>query len=371
MSPAGGDLERHYRRLLLAYPRDYREHRAEEMLTTLLDGASPGQRRPTRGEAAHLVLGGLRQRLRMPGQPAVWVAAVLSALIFAAVAATIGAGVGWLPAGDLPDNRTADDVVTAAFAPLPGIDTTRYDGVFGYDAPTAPANPLARFVMAMGDDTYTAGYVRVVGQVDERPGFESAATALRRSGWRVDPPREDGTLNASKAGLALEARVRSTDGRLVVTIRRAVPRTVVPLTVAGWFAGAIAGWLFAAALTRRAARQSPGVQLLMLFAVGCGLVLLTPATAVITVALVHAVIGPGSTWASPPWAAYTYPVLRPLALLGMLFTVSAGGLSTLAAPAPATGAPAAGEPATAAHAAAGEPATAAAGEPATNQFRTS
>lgn len=59
MSP----LERRYRRLLRWYPPDYRAHRGDEFVATLLDLAPPGRHRPTVAEAADLVAGGLRCRL--------------------------------------------------------------------------------------------------------------------------------------------------------------------------------------------------------------------------------------------------------------------------------------------------------------------
>src|SRR5262245_63412579 len=45
---SGSELERRYRRLMLAYPRRYRGQRGEEMLATLLETAATGQRRPSR-----------------------------------------------------------------------------------------------------------------------------------------------------------------------------------------------------------------------------------------------------------------------------------------------------------------------------------
>jgi hypothetical protein len=59
-----GRLRRSYRRLLVVYPPAYRAARGDEILTTLLEGARPGQRFPTAREAAGLVLGGLRARAR-------------------------------------------------------------------------------------------------------------------------------------------------------------------------------------------------------------------------------------------------------------------------------------------------------------------
>ncbi|MFC7758403.1 hypothetical protein ACFQY4_10730 [Catellatospora bangladeshensis] len=59
MSP----LERRYRLLLRCYPRSYRDVREDELLATLLDLAPPGRTRPTVGDVADLVEGGLRTRL--------------------------------------------------------------------------------------------------------------------------------------------------------------------------------------------------------------------------------------------------------------------------------------------------------------------
>jgi hypothetical protein len=55
------ELERRYRWLLRAYPRAYRQYRADEMLETLLATAD-NPRRPSLREAASLVVGGLRAR---------------------------------------------------------------------------------------------------------------------------------------------------------------------------------------------------------------------------------------------------------------------------------------------------------------------
>ena len=56
------ELERRYRWLLRAYPRAYRQYRADEMLETVLATAEDEQRRPNPREAAALVIGGLRAR---------------------------------------------------------------------------------------------------------------------------------------------------------------------------------------------------------------------------------------------------------------------------------------------------------------------
>jgi hypothetical protein len=58
------DLERRYRRLLRAYPRWYREEREAEIAGVLMDGAAPGQHRPSAAEAIDLVRAGLVTRWR-------------------------------------------------------------------------------------------------------------------------------------------------------------------------------------------------------------------------------------------------------------------------------------------------------------------
>lgn len=57
-------LEALYRRLMFAYPGQYRRIREDEIVGTLLDVARPGQRLPSLREAAGLILGGLRTRAR-------------------------------------------------------------------------------------------------------------------------------------------------------------------------------------------------------------------------------------------------------------------------------------------------------------------
>jgi hypothetical protein len=63
-------LERRYRRWLALYPRAFRAEREEEMISVLMQGADPDQRRPRAGEAADLARHGLRRRAgrRFPGE---------------------------------------------------------------------------------------------------------------------------------------------------------------------------------------------------------------------------------------------------------------------------------------------------------------
>ncbi|MGC4764365.1 hypothetical protein ACLQ20_16045 [Micromonospora sp. DT46] len=85
-------LERRYHRLLRAYPAEYRRARGAEIVGTYLDLSGPGRRWPSPADAADLVRGGLRQRLRAAGAagliPGVRLAAVLAFLTATALAGT-------------------------------------------------------------------------------------------------------------------------------------------------------------------------------------------------------------------------------------------------------------------------------------------
>jgi hypothetical protein len=63
-------LERRYRRLLAAYPDDYRRENAEEILAVLMAGAAAGQRWPGLADTASLLRGALGTHLRRLGQGA-------------------------------------------------------------------------------------------------------------------------------------------------------------------------------------------------------------------------------------------------------------------------------------------------------------
>ncbi|MBF8188654.1 hypothetical protein ITP53_23575 [Nonomuraea sp. K274] len=56
-------LERRYRRLLLAYPKEYRAAHGDELLDVLLESAGPGRTVPVLREAWGLLAGGVRSRI--------------------------------------------------------------------------------------------------------------------------------------------------------------------------------------------------------------------------------------------------------------------------------------------------------------------
>lgn len=63
VDPTEDALARRYRWLLLAYPPRWRAARGDEILGTLLEAASPGQRRPTAADVTDLLAGAARARL--------------------------------------------------------------------------------------------------------------------------------------------------------------------------------------------------------------------------------------------------------------------------------------------------------------------
>ena len=65
-------MHRSYRRLLLAYPGWHRRERGLEMLTTMLDAAEPGRRRPAVADVLDILWGGLRCRFRPPRGIRLW-----------------------------------------------------------------------------------------------------------------------------------------------------------------------------------------------------------------------------------------------------------------------------------------------------------
>ncbi len=62
-------LERRCRRLLLAYPRGYRQTTGQELLWVLLASAPAGRRWPTLADTADLIVHGLLERFRVWRQP--------------------------------------------------------------------------------------------------------------------------------------------------------------------------------------------------------------------------------------------------------------------------------------------------------------
>ncbi|MEV6926269.1 hypothetical protein AB0M46_17480 [Dactylosporangium sp. NPDC051485] len=254
MSP----LHRRYGRLMLAYPRAYRRTHGAEILTTLMDAAGPDRSRPTATEARDLLLGGLRQRFRLPVGRLIVVAAVLAALTVGALGAGAGSALGWTAAQRPPTD--------AAIAEIAGL---------------ALGEPVRPDVSRQPEE-HGLTYQILIGTARQGAGSWSAEQAtdrLRAAGWTVRPARlmpaeisysdaggvtrwtgESVDLVAQRDGLVLDVSVTQSPGRgnnAILSIEPAEPAPVLPLTILGAVAGLIAGWLLTARVGYRLRRAEP------------------------------------------------------------------------------------------------------------------
>ena len=109
-------LERGYRRVLMCYPKAFRQESGQEILGVLLATAGEGQRRVGLAESAALIRGGLRMRVRLTARPPRAVRGAvrlmcLGALAEVAAVVTIAATAGR---------------VQAAFAKDPGLTAAQW-----------------------------------------------------------------------------------------------------------------------------------------------------------------------------------------------------------------------------------------------------
>jgi hypothetical protein len=248
-------MELRYRRLLWAYPRAYRNHRGTEMVTTLLEMAESGRGRPGRGQAVHLVLSGLRQRFRVPARrPLAWVAAVLAAVVLGGFGAAAGTWLGWQTAASVP----SDGELRALNAAMTGMPAP----AAVYREPSAMKGPNA-LIRADGTSEYSAERIRAaltaagwrITSFSEQDGATIVDFKHDQVGERFPTKFVSGT--ATKGGLKLDVNGnviigganrgllwQSSYGTEVWPTEAAAVR---PLTIAGLLAGAIVGWLLAAA----------------------------------------------------------------------------------------------------------------------------
>ncbi|WBB48673.1 hypothetical protein O3597_26970 [Verrucosispora sp. WMMA2044] len=256
-------LERGYRTLLLAYPRRHRRRHGTEVVTTLLEMAEPGQRRPRVAEALHLIGSGLRLRFRLPvGRPLVAVAAVLTALIIGGFGAAAGSWLGAQTFADLPD-----DAAMASLTQQAGGDETLHSL---YSSSPWTADTASSFSWVHG--TWDAEQVRQRLAADgwSVSGFTSVTGmvgTLDDTGSLVEIPLNGTRFTAESDGLMVNvtgwnpaAGNSSVDIRSDVSLLAMPQRTAVflPLVVVGTAAGLLTGWLVAAAVAYRMAAAPPG-----------------------------------------------------------------------------------------------------------------
>ena len=241
MSAADAVLERRYRRLLLAFPGRFRRGRGTEIVTTLLEMAEPGQRRPALADAWHLMVSGVRQRFRLPARrPLAWVAAVVLALIAGAFGAAAGSWVAEQTFTDLPDDAQVVALNQVVGGAGDQVDLTRV------------ASPW---------------WTTMLQSTLERPGWtpEEAQARLTAAGWRVtsiEPlsgmavgpddkplPFRGSAFEAGRGGLRIHVMgfVSPGHGNVTIDYRPADTGALRPAVIAGALIGLLAGWLIAAA----------------------------------------------------------------------------------------------------------------------------
>ncbi len=311
------ELERRYRRWLLAYPRAYRRDHEAELVTTLLDLAAPGRVRPSRPEILDLVRGGLRQRFRLPLGLPMLATAILASVLFAGLGAAAGSWLGWRTAADLPSDSAFRGFSGEALGGpyqqrIQRLDRwdERNPSVAASDPWLEPWSPdAARSRLVAGG--WHLGPTPVIGARTRTDGSGSAT---------VPPAGRSTMLTATRAGLGLRVE-NDTSGDTSLTrviLFPSEPFAVLPLTVLGLLIGAAGGWLLVAwsACRLRPSRASlRWASLGATAAAGLGLARPTATTYHLLVYLVTGAADPYE--ALPAFGSYVFGSSATLTLLGL------------------------------------------------------
>lgn len=306
-------LARAYRRLLWAYPRDYRRARGAEMLTTLLDAAEPGRRRPGFRDALNLVVRGLRCRLSVPNHPGYVVVACTAALAVAGIGAWFGAMAGWQRGTSLP---TTGEVVAAATVAVP--DAGRYLPAGQRDCDwRCSGNPSDDMVVFRGPNVHDS---TMPEWTEDRPRTTNPATnrvylplamahadmvtiagqahdRLAAAGWRVSPVRTHYDMRifwATRGDLTLRFEGRGTtqpeSPAVAFVVHHDVPPATVPAGAGGAAVFALLGWWLAAFTLRRYRLHRPGRRTAMLATALPGLIAAAMTSAQVAMGTAHGLI---------------------------------------------------------------------------------
>jgi hypothetical protein len=268
MSP----LERSYRRLLLAYPGWHRRERGLEMLTTLLDAAESGRRRPAVADALDIIRGGLRCRLRPPRGLRPRAAAVLVALFAALAGSTIAAR--WSASTFAPTPTESQAAAAAGIAlgkaprnePGP-VETCPY---YCFHQWVDGGDQLVTFDVPF-DENSGVDYVTVVSWEpygEEAAVVDGARTRLAAAGWDLGDLTVQGNgtryFTATRGGLSMRmtAMRETTIPTVELQVEHLIPAAVPLAAVIALPVGALIGWLLAVWVLQRRCRQQPVVRAL-------------------------------------------------------------------------------------------------------------
>lgn len=262
-------LERWYRRLLWAYPIDYRRAHGEEILTMLMDSAEPGRRVPARADVVDLTRGAVRQWFRLPIGRVPVVAAMLTAIVLGAMGAAAGSLLAWQTAAQLPsDTATMRLAETVAGAPLTAPDVVRHDGWHdelrgvsvanrneqrfrGWTVEAAQARLRAQgWTIGPADEDIVATYA--FGKVSPLPGVD-----------RTGPDEVVRTFLATRDDFILSAHAHavlapgSAGSGVQIAVHPASPSWEPAAILVGWLLGATAGWILTAWAAYRLRHRAP------------------------------------------------------------------------------------------------------------------
>ncbi|QYC45516.1 hypothetical protein Nocox_39865 [Nonomuraea coxensis DSM 45129] len=243
-------LELRYRRLLRAYPKEYRAEHGEELIGTLMEAARPGARRPSLRETLHLLAGGFTARVRATRASGVppWAdglhlgALVVTAVTFAqlpvlpyvtykmwtalGIILMVALVRGWM--------RVAAPLaaVAALWTSWPVVPVLGLGPVYGDLAPVAP------YWVVAGASVVLAVRRRGAGRTSGKARWWGATMPARSSRWLLVP----------LAGWALQLTEMPMYDPVRVVSRAGVEMTALLLVLAATVAARDGRWALAAAV---------------------------------------------------------------------------------------------------------------------------
>ncbi|MCP2323327.1 hypothetical protein HDA40_001834 [Hamadaea flava] len=283
-------LEGAYRRLLLFYPRSFRRERGQEVVTTLMDAANPGRTKPTRSEAADLILGGLRWRFRLPGGPAYRMVAIVVAMFIGLAASAAASELVWRASPTMPADADVEAIgrSVTTLAPVQGpFPSAYYDG-----CDHADTNEACESLVPAGADPvvrHTWLAYRVPG-AEVNAWVEQVRDQLIADGWQI------GRTVSSQTDLAVAKYPEQTifwavkddlvvrvsgdptekyapsNPNVSIQVHKQAPPMVTVGAVVGLLFGVIVGWMFAGWALRGFRRHTSAGRIAMLVVAIPGLV---------------------------------------------------------------------------------------------------
>ncbi|HCT78837.1 MAG TPA: hypothetical protein DGG94_17180 [Micromonosporaceae bacterium] len=257
-------LRRRYQRLLWAYPNWYRQERGLEMLSTLLEGSKPGQRRPSNADILDVIGRGLRCRFRIPrGHQHAFITVI--AMLFCAFTGSAAVAMTFASQPSVPSEDEAVAVAQLATGePVrnlsgPVIACTYFcpeqwqrggDQVVTFDDPFEENN---------GVDHVTVVYWTPTSQLPSAVG--DARTRLTANGWQIGDLtiQDDGTRNfdANKDGLSMYLVAFNEPAGappLQLSFEKELP-DLPAAAIGGLAAGLLTGWMLTVWILQRYRRH--------------------------------------------------------------------------------------------------------------------